>query len=192
MSFRIALTLSVLLWVPFALPQAATFKGSPEAPDFTLTRADGGRYQLRSRPGRVVLLYFGFTHCANVCPQALGSLSGLLARLTPTERSGLDAVFITVDPERDTPTQVRAFLSRFNADFIGLIPDEGELERLRQGYHLSARRIQEPGEPDYDMVHTDLIYVVGPGGRLRHAFFAGTGVDSMLADVRALLLEAPR
>ena len=180
-----------LLLALFTGLNAAVFRDAPQAPDFTLTRADMGEYRLHSRKGRVVVLYFGFTHCPHVCPQTMASLSMLVARLTPEERSRTDVVFISVDPARDTPERVRAFLSRFAGEYIGLIPDEDQLNRLRTTYNLVARKVQEPGQQSYDFVHTDLVYAVGLAGRLRHAFFADTSVDSMLKDVQALLREAP-
>ncbi len=184
--FRGALLLAV-----FAGANAAVFKDAPQAPDFNLKRADMGEYRLQSREGRVVLLYFGFTNCPHICPQTMASLSMLVARLTPAERSRTDVVFVSVDPERDTPERVRAFLTRFEGEYIGLIPDQDQLNRLRETYNLVARKVRETDKPDYDFVHTDLIYAIDLSGRLRHAFFAGTSVDSMLENVHALLREVP-
>jgi protein SCO1/2 len=167
----------------------ALIKGSPPASDFRLERADGGEYQLSDRKGRVVLLYFGFTHCPHVCPQTMLTLSRLAVRLTEDELSRFDIVFISVDPNRDTPARVRDFTGRFEGRIIGLIPDPSQLERLRADYRLVARELKESGREGYDIVHTDFVYSVDSRGRLRHAFFSDTGVDSLLQAVRELLAE---
>ena len=138
--FRGALLLAVLTGA-----NAAVFKDAPQAPDFNLKRVDIGEYRLQSRKGRVVLLYFGFTNCPHVCPQTMAALSMLVAQLTPSERLRTDLVFVSVDPERDTPERMRAFLSRFEGEYIGLIPDQDQLNRLQETYNLAARKVQETG-----------------------------------------------
>ncbi len=185
---RILVTLS-LFW-PLYL-NAALIKGSPPAEDFSLNRADGGEFRLSEHKGRVVLLYFGFTHCPHVCPQTMGILSRMQAGLSDEQRKRLDIVFISVDPDRDTPERVTQFLDRFSGEQIGLIPTEQQLDELRASFRLTTRKILVPGSENYDMVHTDFIYSVDHQGRLRHAFFSDTPVGSMLKNVKQLLDELP-
>jgi protein SCO1/2 len=179
------------LWLLSTVSEAAVFTQAPSAPDFVLQRADGGEYRLRAHQGRVRLLYFGFTNCPHICPQTMATLGRLSSRFSEAEREQVEVLFISVDPQRDTPRRVRDFLSRFAGDVIGLIPSDRQLERLAADYNVAARKLEVSRSAGYDMLHTDLVYVVGPGGRLRHAYFAGTAVDDMLGDLRVLLGEAP-
>lgn len=129
---------------------------------YALTAVDGRGVTQEDFRGKPVLVYFGFTSCPDVCPLSLGVMSGALRLLTPEERSRLAAVFISVDPERDTPDAISAFLS-FEPAIIGLTGSPEASKAARDGFKVYAQRRDETGSAiGYTMDHSDLFYLVGP------------------------------
>lgn len=195
---RKAMTLGLVLPVLAGLvltsceQQAPSFRGtvlkSPvSAPDFILTDQHGQPFRLSEQRGRVVLLYFGYTHCPGACPLTLSKWTQI------REALGADAervrfVFITVDQERDTSQRLRQYLATFNADFVGLTGTQVELESVYQAYgivHEKASR--DATEEGYLVNHNTSAFVIDPDGlwRLRHS--STTPSEDILHDVRQLL-----
>ena len=129
---------------------------------YALTGVDGRTVTQEDFRGKPVLVYFGFTSCPDVCPLSLGVMSGALRLLTPEERSRLGAVFISVDPERDTPDAISAFLS-FEPSILGLTGSAEASRAARDGFKVYAQKREETKSAiGYTMDHTDLFYLVGP------------------------------
>lgn len=129
---------------------------------YALTGVDGRKVTQEDFRGKPVLVYFGFTSCPDVCPLSLGVMSGALRLLTPEERSRLGAVFISVDPERDTPDAISAFLS-FEPSILGLTGSIEASRAAREGFKVYAQKREETKSAiGYTMDHTDLFYLVGP------------------------------
>ncbi len=132
---------------------------------FDLVNADGDRVTSEDYKGKVSVIYFGFASCPDVCPLALGLLSAALADLDDTERARLQPVFITVDPERDTPEVVKAYLSSFHKDIVGLTGTPAAVDAARQGFKVFAQKEALEGSAlDYTMNHISLFYVVDKTG----------------------------
>lgn len=142
---------------------------------FTLTDHFGRRVTDTDFLGRFALIFFGFSHCKVVCPRALKRISGALDRLG----SGADTVqplYITVDPERDSPAVLRAYLEPRFPRFIGLTGSKEEIDAAKAAFRVFARRTQAPDDPQgYDMPHSALTYLVDPQGKFRTHF--GDTVD---------------
>lgn len=126
---------------------------------FRLTDHYGARVSDQNYPGRYLLLFFGFTRCRSICPRALGKLSGALDSLGECAAS-VQGLYVTVDPERDTPDALRTFLKPWPR-FIGLTGSAAEIESTRAAYRVFAVRRQAPGG-DYRMPHSALSHLVGP------------------------------
>jgi len=195
---RKAMTLGLVLPVLAGLvltsceQQAPSFRGTVlkppvSAPDFTLTDQHGQPFRLSEQRGRVVLLYFGYTHCPGACPLTLAKWTQI------HEALGADAervrfVFITVDPERDTSQRLQQHLATLNADFVGLTGTPGELKSVYQAYGIVHEKTRSKGsEEGYLMMHNTSAFVIDPDGlwRLRHS--ASTPSEDILHDVRQLL-----
>ncbi|MEL7490412.1 MAG: SCO family protein [Pseudomonadota bacterium] len=132
---------------------------------FDLVNADGDRVTSEDYKGKVSVIYFGFASCPDVCPLALGLLSAALADLDDDERARLQPVFITVDPERDTPEAMKVYLSSFHEDIVGLTGSPAAVEAARQGFKVYAQKAALEGSAlDYTMNHTSLFYVVDKTG----------------------------
>lgn len=129
---------------------------------YTLQGVDARTVTQEDFRGKPVILYFGFTNCPDVCPVSIGLLAAALKQLTPDERSALAAVFVTVDPERDTPDALSAFLS-IEPSIIGLTGSVEAAAAARQGFKVYAQKRPTPESVlPYSMDHMDLLYLVGP------------------------------
>ncbi|MHB8817974.1 MAG: SCO family protein [Bellilinea sp.] len=182
----------LLIWgFAFATPyelHGSEITSKVPAPAVNLTRADGSSFELSGRKGRIVLVFFGYTSCPDVCPTTLADMKRIKADLG--ERAAeVDFVFITVDPQRDTPERVQAYASGFSQDFIGLSGSEGELEPVWQGYGV-FRKIQESqSAAGYLVDHSARVYLVDKTNQLRVTYTYGTPVEDMANDIRYLLKE---
>ena len=156
------------------------------APEFSLRGSDGSEVTLARYRGKIVLLTFGFTHCAAVCPTTLATLA--------QARSGLDeaadevqVVFVTVDPQRDSAAHMEQYLAAFDPSFIGATGDPHVLAEVREDYGVTA--VKEGTGPDYAMAHTSSVFLIDRAGKLRAMMPFGHGADDFMRDIE-LMLEA--
>ncbi|GAB4541998.1 MAG: SCO family protein [Anaerolineae bacterium] len=189
----VGLALLGLILISLALSACGSyqFKGAayPEprmAPDFELTTGDGGRFRLSDRRGDVVLLFFGYTSCPDVCPTTLAEARRILQGLEDdVER--VTFLFITVDPERDTPEVLATYTGAFHPAIIGLTGTPAELEAVRQAYGVFAEKeVLEGAAAGYIVNHTARVFLVDAEGRLRLSYSFGTSPEDILADIRHL------
>src|SRR5262245_19190094 len=174
---------------PAALPALAGVYVNPApAPvaDFTLTDQAGKPRAFSSLRGEPVLVFFGFTHCANVCPMTMARLKSLHAAEGGTLKSAR-IVMISVDGDRDTPAAMKSYLEPLSRDFIGLTGDPKATARIAAGF--AAVFFKEPAGKDgsYNVMHSTQVFAVDKAGRLR-ASFGDTSIADM-ATVTKLLLE---
>ena len=175
------------------LPQefrGAAYADPAPPPNFTLASTDGGDFTLSEQSGKVVLLYFGYTYCPDICPATLGTIKTALNRLSEEERQDVSVLFVTIDPERDTLERLGKYLDSFNAGFLGAVPTLEELEQLKADYKIVAEKEEIQADGSYLMAHTGLVYVLDRAGNLRLGFFTTTSGDDMAHDIRLLLKEA--
>ncbi len=152
--------------------------GSNIGGSFALLDQDGQRRTEQDFAGQYVLLYFGFTYCVDACPLALLAMSQALDRLDPAVAAKIQPLFITVDPARDDPAQMKLYLQNFNPRFIGLT---GTLEEIATAAK-AWRVVYEPPKPaadgSYQVNHTTIIYLMGPDGSfIRHFDHVSTAED---------------
>ena len=137
---------------------------------FALTDHDGRAVAPTSYSGRWLLVFFGFTHCRIVCPRNLAKLSAVLGMLGDAAEAVVP-LYVTVDPERDTPARMKAWLGEHYPRFTGLTGDQRAIDAARSGFRVFAQRRDSPGEADgYDVPHSSLTYLVDPAGRFRTHF----------------------
>ena len=166
--------------------QSIDLTGADWGRDFRLQDAEGRRVQLADFKGRCVLLFFGFTQCPDVCPTALARAADVMQRLGP-QASRLQVVFITVDPERDSPAVLREYPRAFHPSFIGLHADLATTEATAKAFKVFYRKV--PTGSSYTMDHTATSYVFDPTGRLRLAVRHEQDAASVTADITRLLKE---
>ncbi len=161
--------------------------------DWTLIDQHGDPFRLSEQRGNVVLLYFGYTNCPDFCPTTMGDWKQIRAQLG-AEAERVRFALITVDPERDTPDVLARYLDHFDSSFLGLRPTPEQLQTLSREYgagvdsHAQGGHDHHGGSPDPTM-HGTYTYVIDTQGRLRLLFSAGSPVDGMVGDLRALLRE---
>ncbi|HEU4323997.1 MAG TPA: SCO family protein [Roseiflexaceae bacterium] len=171
-----------------------TFRGGtitpPEpAPDFALTDHNGQPFRLSEHQGKVTLIFFGFTFCPDVCPTALADMRNVRRELG-RDAEGVQVLFITVDPERDTPERLKTYVGKFDPTFVGLHGTAEQLAPVFKDYGVLATKRELPGSAlKYTMDHSAFTYVIDKAGRWRLLFSHGALVDDMVSDLRHLVRE---
>jgi protein SCO1/2 len=147
---------------------AACAQPGPSAPVFTLIDDAGAPWALSAQRGSPVVLTFGFTHCADTCPETLAKLAHLRNGLGADGRN-VRIVMVSVDPRRDTPAVLHRFVERFNGPIVGLTGAPSNVAGVESAYHVWAQRVpgRVPGRNSYDVVHSAVIYFIDPGGTIR-------------------------
>lgn len=139
----------------------------PAGGDFTLQSARGP-VTLAGLRGKVVLLFFGYVTCPDVCPMTLANLEQAASRLSPEERRQLQVVFVSVDPERDTPAILAEYTSSFDLPALGATGSPAQVADLAERYAAQYERVEMPGSAlRYAVNHSAAVYLIDPGGRLR-------------------------
>ncbi|NEU13389.1 SCO family protein [Methylobacterium sp. BTF04] len=154
---------AVVVLVPKAGEVAVSSVGGP----FTLTDQDGKRVTERDFAGATHLVFFGFTHCPDVCPTTLQQIGDVLQALGPKGRD-TKALFIAVDPERDTPAALKTYLASFDPRIVGLTGSPEEVNAAVKAYRAYVRKVPTKGD-DYTMEHTALVYVMDGRNRFINA-----------------------
>ena len=173
----------VVLWRGEAPGTAgdATAIGGP----FTLVDTDGQPVTEKTLAGRPYAMFFGFTHCPDVCPTTLSEISVLLDDLG--EESGkLDVYFVSVDPERDDPETLRSYLSSFSGRIEGLTGTDAEVGAMADAYRVYRRKVPTE-DGDYTMDHSAGVYLFGADGSFRGTISYGEGHDDALAKLKRLV-----
>lgn len=157
-----------------------------ELADFTLTSHTGEPLALSNLRGRPVLLFFGYTHCPDVCPTTLGEFKAVKRALGD---AGADVafVFVSVDGARDTPEQVAAYLSLFDPSFIGLTGDEEQVRAIGQDFFVFFERSAGTTSDGYTVDHTAYSYLIDAEGKLRAIYPFNTAPPVVADDLQALL-----
>jgi protein SCO1/2 len=156
-------------------------------PDFTLTDENGQPFSLSEQRGNVVLLFFGYTSCPDVCPTTLGTWRRIHQALGE-DAQRVRFVFVTVDPERDTIERLGMHVNAFNPDFVGLTGPQSDLEAVYDIFGVVYEKDTSSGSAmGYLVNHTATTFVVDTEGRWRLRETFGTEVDDIVHDIRQLL-----
>lgn len=187
--------ISVFLIGLQAFADQQQFKGSaigtpaPQAMDFELQQPDGSPFRLEDQRGKVVLIYLGYTSCPDFCPATLGKYQQVAEQLGE-DAADVVFVFITVDPDRDTPEVINAYMARFDPDFVGLTGSREELQRVWVGYGAGTPIHEEvESEIGYVVSHGTRVWVIDKEGNLRITFPFEMSASDMAHDVLLLLAE---
>ncbi|HEX6734721.1 MAG TPA: SCO family protein [Azonexus sp.] len=194
MSERLLLAIVVLLvalvtglglfWNPELPERPLPVAAGPAGGDFTLQSADGP-VGLADYRGKVVLLYFGYTYCPDICPTALAGAAASLNQLSAEERGKVAVLFVSVDPKRDTPARLKEYVAFFDPAIVGLggsseaIADVGR----RYGVFYAEQKVATAGE-GYVVDHSSDTYVIGRDGRLAGKLPHGAAPEQVVAEVR--------
>jgi protein SCO1/2 len=173
------------------LPRSYTFKGSlieppVRAKDFTLTDQYGREFNLQSQRGNVVLLFFGYTHCPDVCPVTLTDYRKIIKELN-NQSDFVRFVFITVDPERDTFGVLMDHLAKFDSKIIGLTGDNLAIQEVWSAYGVFHEKVDKGSAAGYLIDHTARMYLIDPDGYLRLTYPFGFEAQAITQDIQHLI-----
>ena len=164
------------------LPQSRTL------PALQMTNQDGQPVMVNELKGKWSLLFFGYTFCPDICPTTLAQLRELNTLLPEAARNNLQVIFVSVDPNRDTPAQLKTYLGYYNAGFEGLTGDEASLQKLANGVSIPFIPADTSKE-NYTVDHSGNLVIVGPDGRQRGFIRSPLNNQKLLAQLPALLLQ---
>jgi protein SCO1/2 len=155
----------------------------PDGGDFTLTGTDGKPLALSAFRGRPVVLFFGYTSCPDFCPRAMGTIRAALARLDPAARAAVATIFVSVDPQRDTPKQLGTYLKQFDVAAVGATGTDDQLHEVIRRYGGDYERDASTSAA-YTVTHPTSIYVINKSGRLRALVSSTDEVDELVAALK--------
>ncbi|HWT09364.1 MAG TPA: SCO family protein [Roseomonas sp.] len=153
---------------------------------FTLVDHTGRTVTERDFAGRPLLVYFGFTYCPDVCPTELGTIAAALDAMGPAAER-VTPVFISIDPERDTPEAMADYVSRFHPRLVGLTGSAEQVAQAARAYRVYYAKVQPRDTTAYLMDHSSFIYFVGPDARVRSLFRPESTPEAIAAAVTAQL-----
>lgn len=156
------------------------------APPLSLADANGKTFDLSAERGRAVLVYFGYTHCPDICPATLSDWARA-KRALGDKADRIRFVFVSVDPERDTPQVSYNYAHQFDALFIGLTATDASLEKIKRDWNIAAFREETGGPKGYGVAHPGQTFVVDASGKLRMIFPPTTKPEDIASDLRRLM-----
>ncbi|MDM0043187.1 SCO family protein [Variovorax dokdonensis] len=166
--------------------KAVDITGAEYARDFSLKDADGKTRTLADFKGKVVVLFFGYAQCPDVCPTTMTEMTEVKKALG-ADGDKLQVVFVTVDPERDTAEVMKAYMGAFDPTFIALIPTPQELVAVAKDFKVYYKKVDGKTPTSYSMDHSAAQYMYDPQGRLRLYVRYGSPVADIAADIKTLL-----
>jgi len=155
--------------------------------DFALTNQDGKRTRLKDFRGRVVVMFFGYTYCPDICPVTLAKIARVKNGLGPQGKK-VQPLYVSVDPERDTPARLKAYIENFEAGAVGLTGTPAEVAKAARLFRVRYEREEKQPGTEYLVSHTAYVYVVDRQGKLRYVFPPDVD-DGLLAEAARRLLN---
>lgn len=165
---------------------AIDLTGADYAKDFNLTDHNGQQRTLADFRGKVVVMFFGFTQCPDVCPTSMTELAEV-KKLLGANGDKLQGLFVSIDPERDTPEVLKAYMGNFDPTFLALSTTPEKLAALAKDYKVYYKKVDGKTSTSYSMDHSAGSYIYDPQGRLRLYTRYGSGVPAMVSDIQQLL-----
>jgi protein SCO1/2 len=163
--------------------------GADYATGFSLTDHNGQPRTLADFKGQVVVIFFGFTQCPDVCPTSMTELAQARQLLGP-QGEKLQGLFVSIDPERDTPEVMKAYMASFDPSFLALYAAPDQLPALAKSFRIYYKKVAGPTPTSYTMDHSAGSYVYDTQGRVRLYHRYGSGAPALAGDVKKLLAEA--
>lgn len=195
--FLIAILGLALIWVIFFW-QPATDKalkhtnlelsGKPVGGDFTVEIQDKD-LSLKDLRGKVVVLYFGYTQCPDICPTSLALLTQALSQMSQEELAGVQSLFVSVDPDRDNVTRLKEYAAYFHPNIIGATAEKPVIDDIVKRYGAAYRMVESNSAVGYLVDHSSYTYLIDKKGKLRKSLAHGTSPDIVLKEIRRLLAE---
>ena len=165
---------------------AVDLTGADYAKDFQLPDTEGRTRSLQDFRGKAVVVFFGFTQCPDVCPTTLAEIAQA-KQILGADGTKVQGVFVTVDPERDTPEVLKAYMANFGPDFVALRGTPEQLATVAKDFKVYYKKVEGKTPGSYTMDHSAASFVYDPQGRLRLYSRYGSGPQALANDLRQLL-----
>lgn len=156
-----------------------------DAPALELTSPGGATFRLAEHRDTTILLFFGYTHCPDVCPTTLADWAQA-RRILGRRADRARFVFVSVDPDRDSAEEARAYAQRFDSTFLGVVASTEQLARLKRDWGVTAYATDDPRDGEYLVAHPGRTFVVDPDGKLRLRYSIGAPAAGIAEDLRRL------
>lgn len=153
--------------------------------DFELTDQNGEKFSSEKLKGKYSVIFFGFTSCPMICPTAMNNI-GLVINELKEKADNYNFVFITTDPERDTPEKLKEFLANFSSKIIGLTGSEEQLKHAQKEFKVYAEKVIVPNSSDYDINHSSVVYIMDKEGKFAANFSHDTDFQQMVKKLQEL------
>ena len=178
-------------WLTGCSPDKPQFKsidltGADYAQGFSLLDHNGQLRTVKDFAGMVVVVFFGFTQCPDVCPTSMAELAEV-KQLLGADGDKLQAIFVTVDPERDTPELLKAYMGNFDPGFLALRPTPEQLPQVAKDFKIYYKKVDGKTKGSYTMDHSAGSYIYDPKGRIRLYNRYGSGAEVLASDIRLLI-----
>jgi len=145
--------------------------------DFTLTDQNNKKFELKQLRGKLVLIFFGYTYCPDICPTELSSVAYVLRALKDDAKK-VQGLFVSIDPERDTPEKLKQYVPYFSPDLLGLTGSLAEVNKVADAYHVQRRiHPHKSSDKNYLVDHSANLYVISPEGKVIHIIPFGLPVE---------------
>jgi protein SCO1 len=168
--------------------KAIDITGADYAKDFALPDADGSVRRIADFKGKLFVVFFGFTQCPDVCPTTMVELAGV-RKAMGADGAKVQGIFVTVDPERDTPKVLKAYIDNFGADFVALRGSLDETKAVAKAFKVFYAKVPGKTEDSYTMDHTAGSYIFDTQGRIRLFTRYGSGAEALKHDLQLLLAQ---
>lgn len=183
--------IGVAAFASFILNTPPNFSGTVYQPpiaasEIVLKQADDQEFRLSGQSGKIVLLFFGFTHCTDVCPLTMANLKQVFSRLGENANK-VQVVFISVDPDRDTPEITQQYASQYNSSFLGLSGSLADLQKVWSDYGIFREIDQPDANGNYEVIHSDRVLLIDQNGNLHLSYASDVLWQDMLHDIQILL-----
>ena len=183
------LLLTVALGAQASAPAGVSDLVGKIAPDFQLVDQFGKNFTLSAFRGRSVVLFFGYTHCPDICPTTLATIAAAMRRLGPPAPARIQVAFITDDPARDTPRALGRFTALFDPSFLGLSGSDAQMTPVYKAYHVWFQRLPNPGSAaGYLLAHSSIIYMIDRDGTVRFIHDWRDPLPDIQRDLKELML----
>lgn len=166
---------------------ALTLKGTPAGGDFQVDTHDG-KVSLSDFNGKVVVLYFGYATCPDVCPSSLSKISLALQNLSQKERSLVKTLFISIDPKRDTVNKLTDYVHYYNGSFIGATATQAELDKIAKQYGVIYHKVKADTALGYWFEHTASVYVIDTTGKIESTLPQDSDVATITESIKDALI----
>ncbi|MFY0665939.1 MAG: SCO family protein [Natronospirillum sp.] len=182
----LATVLLIVLLLRDSHAPLSTLAAAPVGGDFSLTTPES-EFRLSDYRGQIVVIYFGYTYCPDICPTALAVMNQSIRQLSIEQQNNIVPVFVSVDPQRDTPERLQEYVQFFHPSLIGVTGTESELQQAGRQYGVAWHFAEPDAQGRYAVDHSSSLYVIDQQGGLADIVYHDQRPDTLLRSLQSVL-----